>query len=265
MTPSVVYMVASVCRRTAELRRYLFCVLSSFLPTTLILEGAEDEAGCVQAGRVVGNHFALAMVMLFLAIGFALGVPTSPATTAASAIRHLQPDGTESVSDQTVLPDASGNCPQGTCPQGTCPQGTCPHGPKPAGTSSHGPKPAGTKPGGTKPGGTHPYEKRQNAIINSCVPDKSAPDCPMPPVCGDCGGEQECIDGFIIPSVAHTSGVPGVTCCAPSTGRTSAPGSDCDFGDKRSEEQQKSDPQEIGAEICTCTCDIDRSAHAVCE
>ena len=149
----------------------------------------ETELRAGWSGRV--RHFALAMVMLFLAIGFALGVPTSPATTAASAIRHLQPDGTESVSDQTVLPDATGNCPQGTCPQGTCPLGTCPHGPKPAGTSSHGPKPAGTKPGGTKPGGTHPYETRQNAIINSCVPDKSAPDCPMPPVCGDCAGEQE--------------------------------------------------------------------------
>ena len=134
---------------------------------------------------MVGRAFLRSqMPMLFLAIGFALGVPTSPKTTAASAIRQLQPDGTESL--QSVPPDASGTCPQGTCPIGTCPQGTCPHGPKPAGTSSHGPKPAGTKPGGTKPGGTHPYEKRQNAIINSCVPDKSAPDCPMPPVCGGC-------------------------------------------------------------------------------
>ena len=112
--------------------------------------------------------------MLFLAIGFALGVPTSPKTTAASAIRQLQPDGTESV--QSVPPDASGTCPQGTCPIGTCPQGTCPHGPKPA----------GTKPAGTKPAGTRPYETREKATINSCVPDKSAPDCPMPPVCGDC-------------------------------------------------------------------------------
>ena len=124
---------------------------------------------------LVGRAFLRSqMPVLFLAIGFALGVQTSPETTAASAIRQLQPDGTESV--QSVLPDASGNCPQGTCPIGTCPQGTCPHGPKPA----------GTKPAGTKPAGTRPYETREKATINSCVPDKSAPDCPMPPVCGDC-------------------------------------------------------------------------------
>ena len=173
---------------------------------------------------LVGRAFLRSMPMLFLAIGFALGVPTSPKTTAASAIRQLQPDGTESV--QSVPPDASGNCPQGTCPIGTCPQGKCPHGPKPA----------GTKPAGTKPAGTRPYETREKATINSCVPDKSAPDCPMPPVCGDCGGEQECIDGFIIPSIRHSDGLR--TCCHPSSG----PMSGCDYGDLRSEEQQKSDP-----------------------
>ena len=202
------------------------------------------------------------MPVLFLAIGFALGVPTSPKTTAASAIRQLQPDGTESL--QSVPPDASGTCPQGTCPIGTCPQGTCPHGPKPA----------GTKPAGTKPAGTRPYETREKATINSCVPDKSAPDCPMPPVCGDCGGEQECTDWYIVPntplavSIDNPKFCPG---CVPSTHKNTA--GTCDFGDRRSEEEKKLNPIESMGftsmtletqNYCSCTCNVDRAAVMGC-
>ena len=99
----------------------------------------------------------------------------------ALAVGLVAPAAGKSLSGQpALLPDASGNCPQGTCPQGS---------------NEHGTKPGGTNEHGTNPGGS--WWKPHKMIIDSCVADASAPDCPKLPVClcdptSECQPSAEC-------------------------------------------------------------------------
>ena len=147
----------------------------------------------VGAGRV----FLIAMRLLF-----------------ALAVGLVAPAVGKSLSGQpALLPDASGNCPQGTCPQGTCPQGTCP-----GGSNEDGTNPGGTNEGGTNPGGSWNPNKM---IVDSCMPDAAAPDCPMLPVCGcdptdECQPSAECGgtgDGTPLPPASPPPPPPCFTSC----------------------------------------------------